>query len=117
MFVKLKNLWKYPKGIKVQIDNKELYYIGIFDGDGQAMFWDGYNISYQDDYDLDEEYEIFIFEYNANKALKVLIDAYTSLVISWAIEDPFVMEEDIKFTSKTLEILNQLKEMSQNQRS
>jgi len=108
MFIKYKDLFKYPLGIKVKIDDKELYYVGSSSIAGK-MFWNGYNIIYEDELKLDEDTEIFIYEFDADKAIEILYKVYVTLYLLHSVEEPFMMKNDIEFLRETIKNINSIR--------
>jgi len=105
MFINYKDLFKYPFGIKVRFNDKDLYYVGSSSIAGK-MFWNEYNIIYEDELELNEDTEIFVYEFDADKAIEILYKVYVVLYLLHSVEEPFMMKDDIEFLRETIKNIN-----------
>ena len=121
MITTYKELWKFPRGIKLtffdeRIDfKKDLYFIGIEPFEHQYEYWDGYQFLVDEDILPEELWEndeyknikIIVYPYGEEN-VKVLYNALLAKVATWVIEDSNIMKEEIENTINSIQALKKL---------
>jgi len=104
--IKLKELYQYPLGTKIDYKNKIFYYAG--NTEFGYKFFDGYTIRFEEEIFkcTEREEEIYIYQFNFNK--KLILNILTCDLLTSILD--VIDESDIKYTLKQIDIINRIKE-------
>jgi len=122
MITTLKDLWRFPKGIKLKFFDervkfdRELYFVDVDSVVGQKEFWDGYEFHYEEDilpdevFQNDDQYNsvrVILFPYTEEN-VKALYNALLAKQASMAIDDPYTMKEHLESNYESIKFIRQL---------